>query len=179
MADRQEKLDKAFGKLVGAMSEAGGGPWEGRLDLTGEALIDWMCEQDDGIEELKERITRKQRELVRMTEVEEEDETPPRSRVTAMAAATPQEAGIPAAGLLEAPWYRGKWGSHQQARLDRQVGGQDLIAIIRLEVGEQTMVIRKSIDELRSFHCCRQDTIRREEPPHGGSGDRAAGKSWN
>ena len=35
--------------------------------------------------------------------------------------------------------------------------------MIRLEVGEQTTVIRKSIDELRSFHCCRQDAIRREE----------------
>ena len=77
LADRQEKLDKAFGKLVGAMSEAGGGPWEGRLDLTEEALIDWMGEQDNGIEELKEWFARKQSELVRLTEVEEEDETPP------------------------------------------------------------------------------------------------------
>ena len=122
MADRQDKLDEAFGKLVGAVSEAGGGPWEGRLDLTEEALTDWMCEQDDGVEELMERIARKQSELVRLAEVEEEDETPPRSRVTATAAATPQEAGIPGAGQLEAPWYQGERDSHQQARPVGQVG---------------------------------------------------------
>ena len=34
LPDRQDKLDKAFEKLLGAESAAGGGPWEGRLDLT-------------------------------------------------------------------------------------------------------------------------------------------------
>ena len=187
LVDRQDKLDEAFGKLVGAVSEAGGGPWEGRLDLTEEALTDWMCEQDDGVEELMERIARKQSELVRLAEVEEEDETPPRSRVTATAAATPQEAGIPGAGQLEAPWYQGERDSHQQARPVGQVGGelkgaerrllgpamdqgeekvsggQELMAMIRLEVGEQTTEIRKSINELRSFQGCCQDAIRRDE----------------
>ena len=37
------------------------------------------------------------------------------------------------------------------------------MAMIRLEVGEQTKEIRKSIDELRSFQGCRQDAIRREK----------------
>ena len=41
LADRQNKLDEAHGKLLGAMSEAGGGPWEGRRDFTVEALIKW------------------------------------------------------------------------------------------------------------------------------------------
>ena len=187
LVDRQDKLDEAFGKLVGAVSEAGGGPWEGRLDLTEEALTDWMCEQDDGVEELMERIARKQSELVRLAEVEEEDETPPRSRVTATAAATPQEAGIPGAGQLEAPWYQGERDSHQKARPVEQVGGelkgaerqllgpamdrgeekvsggQELMAMTRLEVGEQTTEIRKSINELRSFQGCCQDAIRRDE----------------
>ena len=40
LRDRQDKLDEAFGRLVGAVSEAGGGPWEGGLDLTVEALTD-------------------------------------------------------------------------------------------------------------------------------------------
>ena len=93
LADRQDNLEEAFGKLLGALSEARGGPWEGRLDLTKEAMIDCMCDQDEGVEELKERIARKQRELARLAEVEEKDETSPRSRVTATATTAPQEAG--------------------------------------------------------------------------------------
>ena len=37
------------------------------------------------------------------------------------------------------------------------------MAMIRLEVGEQTTEIRKSINELRSFQGCCQDAIRRDE----------------
>ena len=40
---------------------------------------------DDRIEELKERAARKQRELVRLAEVEEDEETPPRGRGSAAA----------------------------------------------------------------------------------------------
>ena len=39
LADRQDRLEEAFGKILGAVSEAGGGPWEGRIDLTVDALI--------------------------------------------------------------------------------------------------------------------------------------------
>ena len=177
LADRQDKLNKAFEELLATVSAAGGGPWEGRLHLTEETLLDWMCDQDDRVEELKEQIAKKQRELVWLTEVEEEDETPPRSRVIATAAATPQEAGIPGAGQLEAPWYQGKRGAHLQARPDRQVGGPDLIAMIQLEVGEQTAVIWMSIDEMRSCQSGLQDVIRREEATTRGPGYRAAGKS--
>ena len=38
-----------------------------------------------------------------------------------------------------------------------------MMAMIRLEVGEQTTEIRKSINELRSFQGCCQDGIRRDE----------------
>ena len=43
------------------------------------------------------------------------------------------------------------------------VGGQDLMAMIRLEVGEQTTELRKSIDELRSVQDRRRDAIWMEE----------------
>ena len=122
-----------------------------------------MGDQDDKMEELKGLIAGKQGELVRLAEVEGEEETTLRSRGTATAAATPQEAGTPGAGQQEAAWYQGKRGPHPQARPHRQVGGQDLVAIIRRELGEQTTEIRKSIDELRSFQGCRQDAMRREE----------------
>ena len=133
-----------------------------------------MCDQDDKAEEVKERIVRKQRELVRLAEVEEEEETPPRSQVPATAAATPQEAWVTGAGQQEVAWYQGERASYQQALQNGQVwgeqqgaerrqpgqalelgevkgaGGQDLMAMIRLEGGELTTEIRKSIDELRS-----------------------------
>ena len=105
-------------------------------------------DQDDRVRELKERIAGKQGELVRMAEVEEEEETPLRSRGITAAAATPKEAGIHGAEQQGAAWYQGE---------------QDLVAMIRREVGEQTTGIRKSIDELRSSQGCCQDARRREE----------------
>ena len=42
LADRQDKLNEAFLKLLSAVSTAGGGPWEGRLHLTEETLTDRM-----------------------------------------------------------------------------------------------------------------------------------------
>ena len=117
-------------------------------------------DQDDKVEALKELIAGKQGELARLAEVEEEEDTPPRSRESATAATTPQEAGIPGAGQQEAARYQCGRGPHQQARPDRQVGGQDLMAMIRLEVGEQTKEIGKSIDKLRSFQGCRKDAMR-------------------
>ena len=95
--------------------------------------------------------------------MEEEEENPLRSQGIATAAATPREDGIHGAGQKKAAWYQGERGPHPQARPDRQVGGQDLVAMIRREVGEQTTEIRKSMDELRSVQGCRQDAVRREE----------------
>ena len=110
-----------------------------------------MGNQDEIMDELQKLIAGKQGELVRLAEVEKEEETPLRSRGTATAAATPQEAGSKRAGQQEAAWYQGQQGPHTQARPDREVRGQDLVALIRREVGEQTAEIRKSIDELTSF----------------------------
>ena len=98
LMDRHDKLTEAIVGLLAAVSSAGGGPWEGRLDLTEEALTDWMCDQDDRAEELKGRIERKQRELVRLAEVEEEEETPLRSQEPATAATTPRRPGLPVPG---------------------------------------------------------------------------------
>ena len=61
---------------------------------------------------------------------------------------------MPRGGCWDQKWIGGKV---------KGSGGQDLIALIRLEVGKQTVEIRKSINELRSFQGCRQDAIRREE----------------
>ena len=40
------------------------------------ALINWLGQQEDRVEELMERLERKQRELTRLAEVEEEDLVP-------------------------------------------------------------------------------------------------------
>ena len=86
-------MSNAFAKILGAVYEAGGGPWEGRIDLTMEALIKQMGEQDKRMDELMGLIAGKQGELVWLAEEEEEEETPLRSRGTATAAANPQKAG--------------------------------------------------------------------------------------
>ena len=62
-----------------------------------------MVDQNDRVEEVKELISGKQGELVRLAGVEEEEETPLRSRGTATAAATPQEAGIRGPGSRRQP----------------------------------------------------------------------------
>ena len=157
---RDRQLNEAIAELFAAVSAAEGGPWEGTPDLTEEALKDWMCDQDDGAEELKERITRKQRDMVRLAEEEEEEETPPRSQGSATTAATPQEARITSAGQQEVAWYQGERVSYQQVRQNGQVWGeqqgaelwqwrqvlelretkvsrvQDLLAMIQREMGE-------------------------------------------
>ena len=119
--------------------------------------------QDQRMYELRGLIAGKQVKLVRLREVEEEEETPLRSRGTVTADATPQEAGSQRAGQHEAAGYRGEQGPHPQARPDRQVGGPDLVAVISWEGGEQTAEIGKAIDELRSFQVCHQGARRREE----------------
>ena len=134
---------------------------------------------------MKKRVARKQRELVGLAEGEEEEETQPRSLVSATAVAAPQEAGTPDAGPQEVAWHQGEPGSYQQACPDGQVwgeqqgaerrqqgqalelgevkvaGGRDIRAVIRLEAGEQTP--EKSIGKLSSFQDRRRGGIRMEE----------------
>ena len=43
LTDRQDQLEVAAVHLQEEVSAAGGGPWEGRLDLTEEAMTEWMC----------------------------------------------------------------------------------------------------------------------------------------
>ena len=78
-------------------------------------MDDRMGDLDNRIEELKKRDARKQRELVRLVEVEDEEETPPRGLVSSTAIATPQEAGIPGAGPRAVAWHQGEQSSYQQA----------------------------------------------------------------
>ena len=73
---QQEKMMEATTRLLSVVSKVGGGPWEASPGLTEKALTDWLGEQEDRVEELKERLERKQRELVRLAEVEEEDLVP-------------------------------------------------------------------------------------------------------
>ena len=73
---QQEKMMEATTRLLSVVSEVGGGPWEASPGLTERALTEWMGEQEDRVDELKERIERKQGELARLEEVEEEGPIP-------------------------------------------------------------------------------------------------------
>ena len=73
---QQERMTEATTGLLAVVSEVGGGPWEACPGLTEKALTDWLGEQEDRVEELKDRIDRKQRELARLEELEEEDLVP-------------------------------------------------------------------------------------------------------
>ena len=44
------------------------------MELMEEVLRGWLGEQEDQIEDLKEHLAQKQKELVRLTQVEEEEE---------------------------------------------------------------------------------------------------------
>ena len=63
---------EATTKLLALVSKVGEGPWEVSPGLTESALMDWMGEQEDRADALKDRIERKQEELARLEEVEEE-----------------------------------------------------------------------------------------------------------
>ena len=73
---QQERMTEATTKLLSVLSEVRGGPWEAGPELTEKALMDWLGEQEDRVDNLKERLDRKQSELVRLEEVEEEDWVP-------------------------------------------------------------------------------------------------------
>ena len=107
-------------------------------------------------------IDRKQGELVRMTEMEEEEETS-EAGGSPWPLPPPRRPGSIGPSSRRQPGLQDKRGPRPQAIPDRQVGGQDVVAMIRQEVGEETTEIRKSIDKLRSFHGCHQDAVRWEE----------------
>ena len=73
---QQERMTEAPTKLLSVLSEERGGPWEAGPELTEKNLTDWLGEQEDRVDELKERIERKQGELARLAEVKEADVVP-------------------------------------------------------------------------------------------------------
>ena len=74
LRDRQDKLSGATAALIVAVKEAGEGPWEAGPGLTEEALLGWLEKQVDRMKDLKESLDQKRSELVRRTQVEEEEE---------------------------------------------------------------------------------------------------------
>ena len=70
---QQAKMTDATMKLLAAVSEVGGGPWDACPGLTEELLTVWLGEQEDRGDDLMDKVNRKQEELVRMAEVEEAD----------------------------------------------------------------------------------------------------------
>ena len=73
---QQANMMEATTKLLAVVSEVGGGPWDASPGLTEGTLTVWMGEQEDRVDDLKERIERKQGELARLTEVAEADLVP-------------------------------------------------------------------------------------------------------
>ena len=73
---QQERMTEATTKLLVVVSEVRGGPWGGGSERTEEDLIKWLGVQDDRVDELQEKIVRRARELVRLAEVEGDDQRP-------------------------------------------------------------------------------------------------------
>ena len=65
-------ITEATTKLLMVVSEAGGGQWGANSGLTEMDLIDWLGVQEDRVDALKEKIIQRERELVRLAEVEDE-----------------------------------------------------------------------------------------------------------
>ena len=76
LMSQQDKMTGATAVLLAAVQGSGREPWVAGLGPTEKALTDWLAEQEDRVEELKDRLERKQRELVRLEEVEEKDLVP-------------------------------------------------------------------------------------------------------
>ena len=53
---QQEKMVEATTRLLSVVSKVGGGPWEASPGLTESALMEWMGEQEDRADALKDRI---------------------------------------------------------------------------------------------------------------------------
>ena len=63
LVTQQAKMTDATTKLLAVVSEVGGGPWDSSLGLTVGLLTDWLGEQEDRGDDLKEKVDRKQEEL--------------------------------------------------------------------------------------------------------------------
>ena len=71
LRDRQGRLFRATVALIVAVKEAEEGPWEAGSGLTEEALLKWLGKQVDRIEDLKESLDQKRRELAMQAPVRE------------------------------------------------------------------------------------------------------------
>ena len=69
LRDRQDKLSRATAGLIGAVKEAGEGPLEAGPGLTEEALLRWLRVQVARMEDMKESLDQKRRELALRTPV--------------------------------------------------------------------------------------------------------------
>ena len=67
LKDRQDKLSRATAALIVAMKEAGEGPWEAGSGLREGALLRLLGEQVARMEDLKESLDQKRRELAMNT----------------------------------------------------------------------------------------------------------------
>ena len=73
---QQERMTEATTKLLAVVSEAGGGPWGAGSGLTEKDLTEWLGVQEDRVDELKEKLVQRERELIRLVEVEEDNQVP-------------------------------------------------------------------------------------------------------
>ena len=69
-------MTEATTKLLAVVSEAGRGPWGAGSGLMEKDLTEWLEVQEDRVDELKEKLVRRERELIRLAEVEEDDQVP-------------------------------------------------------------------------------------------------------
>ena len=72
LAAQEERMTEATTKLLAVVSEAGGGPWGADAALTETDLIEWLGVQQDRVDDLKEKLIQREREIARMAEVEED-----------------------------------------------------------------------------------------------------------
>ena len=104
LRDRQDRLTGATAALIVAVREAGEGPWEAGSGQREEALLGWLEKQVDQMEDLKESLDQKRRELARLG-------------AGKLGAGLARAAGLKPAGQA-AP--RGGQGHVTQARLRRE-----------------------------------------------------------
>ena len=70
---QQAKMTDATTKLLSVVSEVGGGPWIDSPGLTEDLLTKWLGVQEDRGDGLRDTVIRKQEELARLAEVEEDE----------------------------------------------------------------------------------------------------------
>ena len=70
---QQAKMTDATTKLLSVVFEVGGGPWIDSPGLTEDLLTEWLGVQEDRGDGLRDTVIRKQEELARLAELEEEE----------------------------------------------------------------------------------------------------------